>query len=220
MNSVFVTGTDTEVGKTRLSVALVELLQQQGKKIAVMKPVASGCDMTADGLRNDDAMKLRQQADVDVAYDVVNPYAFAPAIAPHIAAKQANIEIDLDVIAQHFELIQSQADAVVVEGAGGWLVPINSTQTMADLAQSLALPVVLVVGIRLGCINHALLTVEAIKQSGLVLSAWVANNVEENPQSAEIIATLEQAISAPLLGEVPYLSAQQNAVDYLNVEKL
>jgi len=220
MNSVFVTGTDTEVGKTRLSVALVELLQQQGKKIAVMKPVASGCDMTVDGLRNDDAMKLRQQADVDVAYDVVNPYAFAPAIAPHIAAKQANIEIDLDVIAQHFELIQSQADAVVVEGAGGWLVPINSTQTMADLAQSLALPVVLVVGIRLGCINHALLTVEAIKQSGLVLSAWVANNVEENPQSAEIIATLEQAISAPLLGEVPYLSAQQNAVDYLNVEKL
>jgi len=219
MNSVFVTGTDTEVGKTRLSVALVELLQQQGKRVAVMKPVASGCELTAEGLRNDDALQLSQQADVALAYELINPYAFAPAIAPHIAAKQANIEIDLDVIIQHFELIQNQADAVVVEGAGGWLVPINKSQTMADLAKRLALPVVLVVGVRLGCINHALLTVEAIKQSGLSLSAWVANNVEENPQSAEIIATLEQSISVPLLGEVPYLSAQQNAADYLSLEK-
>jgi len=220
MNSIFVTGTDTEVGKTRLSVALVEVLQQQGKKVAVMKPIASGCEMTADGLRNDDAMKLRQQADVDLAYDLVNPYAFEPAIAPHIAAKQVSVEIDLELIKQHFELIQNQADAVVVEGAGGWLVPINKSQTMADLAKRLALPVVLVVGVRLGCINHALLTVEAIKQSGLSLSGWIANNVEENPQSAEIITTLEHTISAPLLGEIPYLSAQQNAADYLNVEKL
>jgi len=220
MNSIFVTGTDTEVGKTRLSVALVEVLQQQGKKVAVMKPIASGCEMTADGLRNDDAMKLRQQADVDLAYDLVNPYAFEPAIAPHIAAKQVSVEIDLELIKQHFELIQNQADAVVVEGAGGWLVPINKSQTMADLAKRLALPVVLVVGVRLGCINHALLTVEAIKLSGLSLSGWIANNVEENPQSAEIITTLEHTISAPLLGEIPYLSAQQNAADYLNVEKL
>jgi len=216
MESIFVTGTDTEVGKTRISVALVELLQQQGKRVAVMKPVASGCEITADGLRNDDAVQLRLQADVSLAYELINPYAFEPAIAPHIAAKQAGIKIDLEVIKQNFDLIQSQAECVVVEGAGGWMVPLNEHESMADLAVKMGLPVVLVVDIRLGCINHALLTVEAIKQSGLVLHAWVANQRQENAQADDIVATLKQGITAPLLGCVPVLTAQQSAVGFLD----
>ncbi|MDO7667794.1 MAG: dethiobiotin synthase, partial [Pseudomonadota bacterium] len=155
MNSVFVTGTDTDVGKTRISVAIIELLQRQGKRVAAMKPIASGCELTIDGLRNDDAVQLSQQANVDLPYQLINPYAFEPAIAPHIAAGQVNVTIEVAVIKQNFDLIQQQSDAVVVEGAGGWLVPLNQTETMADLAISLDLPVILVVDIRLGCINHA-----------------------------------------------------------------
>ena len=220
MNSIFVTGTDTEVGKTRISVALVELLQQQGNKVAVMKPVASGCELTNEGLRNDDAVQLSQQTDISIPYEVINPYAFQAAIAPHIAAKQADINIDLEVIKHNFDLIQGQADCIVVEGAGGWLVPLNEHDTMADLAVKLDLPVVLVVDIRLGCINHALLTVEAIKQSGLNLQGWVANQRQDNAQAKEIVSTLEQHISAPLLGIVPVLAAQQSAVSFLDGSKL
>ncbi|MFT7414523.1 MAG: dethiobiotin synthetase [Methylophagaceae bacterium] len=215
MNSVFVTGTDTDVGKTRISVALIELLQRQGKRAVAMKPIASGCDLTMDGLRNDDALQLSQQADVDLSYELINPYAFAPAIAPHIAAEQANIVIELAVIKQNFDLLQQQSDAVVVEGAGGWLVPINLTETMEDLAIHLNLPVILVVDIRLGCINHALLTVKAIEATGLKLEGWVANNLGRNPQSIEIVETLTQRIWAPCLGYVPKLQANESAADYL-----
>lgn len=215
MNSVFVTGTDTDVGKTRISVALIELLQRQGKRVAAMKPIASGCEMTVDGLRNDDALQLRQQADVELPYELMNPYAFAPAIAPHIAAEQVGKVMDLLLIKQHFALIQQQSDAVVVEGAGGWLVPINQTATMADLAIKLNLPVILVVDIRLGCINHALLTAKAIASTGLKLQGWVANNVGRNSQSIEIVETLTQRIWAPCLGYVPILAANESAADYL-----
>lgn len=218
MSSLFVTGTDTEVGKTRISVALIELLQQQGKRLACMKPIASGCEQTAQGLRNDDALALIEQADVELDYDTVNPYAFEPAIAPHIAAQQADVKIDLNLIKQMFNKIESKADAVIVEGAGGWLVPLNERQTMADLAITLALPIVLVVDIRLGCINHALLTVAAIKQSGLALKGWVANQRTENEQAVEIINTLQQAISAPCMGLVPTLDEQRSAVDFLTMD--
>jgi len=215
MNSVFVTGTDTDVGKTRISVALIELLQRQGKRIAVMKPIASGCELTIDGLRNDDALQLTQQADVVLPYELINPYAFAPAIAPHLAAERVDITIELTVIKQNFDRIQQQSDAVVVEGAGGWLVPINQTETMADLAINLNLPVILVVDIRLGCINHALLTVKAIASTGLKLQGWVANNLGQNPESIEIVETLTQRIWAPCLGSVPRLEANESAADYL-----
>ncbi|PCJ29875.1 MAG: dethiobiotin synthase [Gammaproteobacteria bacterium] len=215
MTSVFVSGTDTDVGKTRISVALVELFQQQGLQVAVMKPIASGCEMTGSGLRNDDALKLIEQSNLALDYHVVNPYSFALAIAPHIAAKQVNEDIDLAVIKQCFSQLQQRSDSVVVEGAGGWLVPINDTETMADLAKSLALPVILVVGIKLGCINHALLTVAAIKQSGLVLQGWVANQCEHNDQAEEIISTLDKMIFAPCLGSVPFLSEQQSAAEFL-----
>jgi len=218
MNSLFVTGIDTEVGKTRISVALIALLQQQGHKVAAMKPIASGCELTAEGLRNDDALQLQQQADVNLPYELVNPYAFEPAIAPHIAAKQAGIEIDLDLIKHHFDVIKNQAESVIVEGAGGWLVPINNHATMADVAIQLGLPVVLVIGIRLGCINHALLSVQAIEQSGLPLHGWVANNIESNTESSEIVNTLKHRISAPCLGIVPFLSAGEKATAYLKLE--
>jgi len=216
MTSLFVTGTDTDVGKTFISAALIGLLKKKGLRVAAMKPIASGCNTTEAGLRNDDALQLIQYANVDLPYDIINPYAFQAAIAPHIAAQQNNINIDLNKIKQNFELIQQQSDAVVVEGAGGWLVPINNTQTMADLAKILNLPIILVVGIRLGCINHALLTVEAIKQSGLPLMGWVANNIEINAQSEQIVSMLKLKIAAPLVAEVPFLSTQGMTVDYIN----
>jgi dethiobiotin synthetase len=215
MNSVFVTGTDTDVGKTRISVAIIELLQRQGKRVAAMKPIASGCKLTIDGLRNDDALQLSQQANVKLAYQLINPYAFEPAIAPHIAAEQVGRVIELDLIKLNFDLIQQQSDAVVVEGAGGWLVPLNQTETIAELAISLDLPVILVVDIRLGCINHALLTVKAIESTGLKLQGWIANNFGQNSQSIEIVETLTQRIWAPCLGYVPRLEANESAADYL-----
>ena len=217
MSSVFVTGTDTGVGKTRISVALIELLKQQGLQVAGMKPIASGCEFTAEGLRNEDAVALQQYANVDLPYELINPYAFEPAIAPHIAAQQCGGNIEINHIQQNYAVIEQQVDAVVVEGAGGWLVPLNEQHTLADLAVELGLPVVLVVGIRLGCINHALLTVEAIRQSGLPLHGWVANQLEQNAQADAIIKTLQQRISAPCLGVVPVLNAQQTAADFLTM---
>lgn len=218
MNGVFVTGTDTEVGKTVISVGLIELFKQQGLSVAGMKPIASGCENTDEGLRNDDALALQQHANVDLAYELMNPYAFEPAIAPHIAAQQTATNIDINVLKNSYEQIQAQADTVIVEGAGGWLVPLNQTQTMADLAIALNLPVVLVVGIRLGCINHALLSVKAIQQSGLPLLGWVANHVDQRSESDDIINTLKQNINEPCLGEIPHLTAGQQATEFLYLE--
>jgi len=217
MTSVFVTGTDTEVGKTFISVGLIELFKQQGLKAAGMKPIASGCEQTPEGLRNDDAVALQQHANVELDYELINPYAFEPAIAPHIAAEQTAINIDFNVLKLHYEQIQSQADVVVVEGAGGWLVPLNDKQTLADLAVELNLPVILVVGIRLGCINHALLSVANIQQSGLPLLGWVANDLESSPQAEAMVQTLQQHINVPCLGVVPQLNSDQQAAPFLNL---
>ena len=217
MTSLFVTGTDTGVGKTQISLALISLLKQRGQRVAGMKPIASGCYMTPDGLRNDDAMVLNRQANVQLNYDDINPYAFELPIAPHIAARKIGEEIDESVIHRQFYQIQKKADSVVVEGAGGWIVPINNKLTMADVAIRLGLPVVLVVGIRLGCINHALLTVEAIKCSGLPFYGWVANNIVENTESDAIIESLKGRIPVPCLGVVPVLSATQVAIDHITL---
>jgi len=217
MTSLFVTGTDTEVGKTAVSVALMSLLKQQGLSVAGMKPIASGCESTADGFRNDDALILNRQASVELDYDLVNPYAFEPAIAPHIAADKVSIAIQANVIQRQFYQIQQQVDSVIVEGAGGWLVPIDTTLTMADVAIRLGLPVVLVVGIRLGCINHALLTVQAIVQSGLPFYGWVANQMTDNAESEAIIESLKTRISAPCLGVVPVLAEGCQMTDYISL---
>lgn len=213
----FVTGTDTEVGKTVISVGLIHALQQQGLKVAAMKPVASGCQMTADGLRNDDALALQQAADITVDYQAINPYAFEPAIAPHIAAQQAGVSIDLTKLLQGYQQLKSMSDAVVVEGAGGWLVPLNANQSIADLAVKINLPVVLVVAIKLGCINHALLTVESIRATGLDLAGWVANDFLDDEQHDEIIQSITARINAPCLGVVPRLKKADNAGKYLKL---
>ncbi|VAW82003.1 Dethiobiotin synthetase [hydrothermal vent metagenome] len=208
MRGVFVTAIDTDAGKTVVSTGLVEALRATGKTVAVMKPVASGCEQTAQGLQNDDAQRLMQASALSVPYHLVNPYAFEPAIAPHIAARSADIEIDITVIESAFTQLQEMADTVVVEGVGGWLVPINATQTMADVVQALDLPVVMVVAIRLGCLNHALLTAAAIRHSGLSLVGWVANRLDGDClRVEENIGALEARLSVPLLAD---LSREEN----------
>jgi dethiobiotin synthetase len=201
----FITGTDTGVGKTRITLAVMRALQLQGLRIAGMKPVASGCEMTAEGMRNDDALLLQNYASERSPYDVINPYAFAPPIAPHLAAARCGVTIEFTRIIAGYQQLAAASDGVVVEGAGGWLVPLNDAQTIADLAIALNLPVILVIAIRLGCINHALLTVQAIRASGCVLVGWVANHVTPaDAQSADIISSIHERIAAPLLAEVSY----------------
>lgn len=214
-NHIFVTGTDTEVGKTRISTGLITLLRQQGHSVAGMKPVASGCEWINQQWQNEDALAMIAESNVSLPYSIINPYAFEPAIAPHIAAARVNTEVSVTTIKQQFEQIKTEADAVVVEGAGGWLVPLNESETMADLAVALDLPVVLVVAIKLGCINHALLSIESIQQRGLRIAGWVANHLDEQSESADIINTLKQHISAPCLGVVPKLAEQQSAAEFL-----
>ncbi len=205
MTRLFVTGTDTDVGKTVISAALINLLRQKSQQVVGMKPVASGCILTPEGLRNDDALTLIAQSNVTAPYDWVNPYAFEPAIAPHIAAKQVNMTINLDVIHESFIQLDSLSDNIIVEGAGGWFVPLNEQDTVADLAIQLRLPVILVVGVRLGCINHALLSVDAIARSGLPLAGWVANQVAACTEAEAIIESLKTRIAAPCLGVIPTL---------------
>lgn len=221
MSGLFVTGTDTEVGKTRISCGLVEALIAQGLRVAVMKPVASGCERTADGLRNEDALALQQVANVKLPYEAINPYAFEPPIAPHLAAAACGVRIEFDVIAQRFSAVSAEADCVVVEGAGGWRVPLDDHRDVAALARCLNLPVVLVVGVRLGCINHAVLTAQAIEADGLWLAGWVANCLQ--PQEGlleEQIAALRSRLPGPLLGRVPHLAGGESARNFLDVSAL
>lgn len=209
----FVTGTDTGVGKTVVSLELMRLLQAQGHVVTGMKPVASGCHHETPGLVNTDALQIQAQASFTVPYKLINPYAFEPAIAPHIAAAQAGIEINLNVIEAAFAELGQEADRVVVEGVGGWMVPVNVSQTMADVAVALDLPVVLVVGIRIGCLNRALLTAQAIRTSGIGFAGWVANRLDPACLvQDETVAALQQRLSAPCLGDVPYLSDDVGAV--------
>ena len=205
---LFITGTDTEIGKTVVSSLLVRQLVNSGFKTAAMKPVASGCEKTDKGWFNEDVDSLKREANVELKRELINRYHFEPAIAPHIAAKQENVWISLDDIASDFLQCADQADFVVVEGVGGWQVPLNNQHTVADLAVRLGLPVILVVGIRLGCINHALLTVQAIKSRGVELAGWVANCcTPDTERTQENIASLQNRIVEPMLGIVPYIES-------------
>jgi dethiobiotin synthetase len=200
----FVTATDTGVGKTLVTLGLMQLLQAQGKSVAAMKPVASGCERYATGMRNADALLLQQQASLTLDYGLVNPYAFEPAIAPHIAAQQAGVTIDTDKIINNYNELNKKADCVLVEGVGGWLVPLNDDETLADLARLLGVEIIMVVAIRLGCLNHALLTAASIRAAGCTLVGWVANLLPPLAESAqENISALKSRISAPLLGVLP-----------------
>lgn len=198
--SYFITGTDTGVGKTLVSCALLHAFAAQGRRVAGMKPVAAGCD--ENGL-NEDVKALRAASNVLVSLGQVNPYSFPYPIAPHIAARNAGVRIDLARILTSYRELASQAEVVVVEGAGGFRVPLNDTQDSADLAVQLGLPVILVVGMRLGCLNHALLTARAIADCGLKCAGWVANVLDADMAALrDNVVALEQRIAAPLLGVI------------------
>lgn len=197
----FITGTDTGVGKTTVSCALLRAFAAQGKKVVGMKPVVAG----SENGRWHDVEQLIAASSISAAREHINPYAFDPPVSPHIAAQQAGIEIDLAVIQRAYQALSNQADIVIVEGAGGFLVPLSAQQTGADLARALNLPVILVAGMRLGCLNHALLTAQAIKAAGLTSAGWVANCIDPQMQVLEEnIATLEQRLEGPLLGGVMF----------------
>jgi len=202
--TVFVTGTDTGVGKTVVSCALVRGLRQLRKRVAVVKPVAAGCEQINGRWCNDDALALQFAAGNWQDYGVINPFALPAAIAPHLAAKEARMQLSVRAIAPHIETARGQnANFCVIEGAGGFLVPLNDTETMADLAHALATPVILVVAMRLGCINHALLSAAAIRGKGLRLLGWVANQPEADamPHHDDNVAYLRTHLAAPLLAE-------------------
>lgn len=207
MPAFFVTGTDTEIGKTTIAAGLLHAARSAGLSTAAAKPVASGCEPTAQGLRNGDALALLGQCSLALAYEQVNPLAFAPAIAPHLAAREAGVELSAARLHEAVrEVLALQADFTLVEGAGGWRVPLQGRENLSDLARLLALPVVLVVGVRLGCINHALLSAETILGDGLALAGWVANLVDPaTSRLEENLATLAERLPAPCLGRVPRL---------------
>ena len=205
MKGWFITGTDTGVGKTFVSAGLLRYLNGCGLSAAGMKPIASGCERTPDGLRNDDAMRIVEASTADLPYELVNPYSFEPPIAPHIAAAKAGVVIEMQRILDCFDAISSQVDCIVVEGVGGWEVPVTEDAGMPDLAVALGLPVMLVVGIRLGCINHALLTADAVRSRGLELAGWVANRVDiAVDEEQAIIEAIAKRIGAPLLGNIQH----------------
>ena len=206
MSGFFITGTDTEIGKTFVASLLIKLLAQEGLNVVGMKPIASGAKIIDGSLKNDDALSLIQASNVVVDYNEINPYVFEPAISPHLAAAAAGVEIDLKKIKKNFDHLQNKSDVVIVEGVGGWYAPLTSNCTVADLAEELNLPIILVVGIRLGCLNHALLTAQAIQQSGLSIAGWIANHVEEDFSVAkENISTLKHFLNDfSFLGSIPY----------------
>ena len=215
--SVFVTGTDTGIGKTLVSAALLHALGRHYPRVVGMKPVAAGTELIGGIQANDDVLALRTASTCQVPDALDNPVLLADPLSPHIAAARAGVEISIaHLVACHRQLLE-RADAVVVEGAGGFMVPLSATETGADLAQALGLPVVLVVGLRLGCLNHALLTALAIRARGLTLAGWVANHVDPNMLAqADNITFLQQQLHAPLLASIAY-QAQPDARN-LNLE--
>jgi len=203
----FVTGTDTNVGKTLVAAGLLVAAKNKGLTTAALKPVAAGCEKTDAGLRNADALTLQSVITQKLDYDQINPYALQAAIAPHIAAQQEKRSLSVDRLSGFCRGVLSSADFTLVEGAGGWRVPINARETLADLAKNLQLPVILIVGVRLGCINHALLTFEAIVRDGLPVAGWVANCIDSDMQVLqENIESLRARLPAPCLGVVPFLN--------------
>jgi dethiobiotin synthetase len=202
----FITGTDTDAGKTLVATALLHLAQDSGLSTLGIKPVAAGCARVQGNWINEDARQLMRASSGSPAYATVNPVALREPMAPHIAAEREGRKLQVAELLRHCRPLLDTADFVVLEGAGGWLVPLNATESMADLAIGLGCPVILVAGLRLGCINHTLLTAAAIAASGLPLAGWVANQIDPDMAViAENIATLTARLNAPLLGCIPYL---------------
>lgn len=220
----FVAGTDTEVGKTYATAALLAHAAARGLATAAVKPVASGCDCTHEGLRNTDALLLQEAMTLELPYRQVNPVALEPAIAPHIAAHEAGIQLNVSRLAGVCRgVMAAGADLVLIEGAGGWRTPLGPRAFLSDLPRELNIPVILVVGMQLGCINHALLTAEAIRRDGLQLAGWVANFICEGmARSEENLATLTALLPAPLLGTLPFdeETDYRNAAGHLDLSPL
>ncbi|HUW37875.1 MAG TPA: dethiobiotin synthase [Rhodocyclaceae bacterium] len=215
----FVAGTDTDVGKTLIAAALLIKCRERGWTAAGMKPVAAGCELRDGRPWNMDVETLAAASGLPLDRALINPYLFAAPIAPHIAAAEEGIDIDLDHLADCYARLCEQADAVVVEGAGGFLVPLGEGIDGGDLARRLGLPVLLVVGMRLGCINHALLTQEAIAARGLTLAGWVANRVDPGMERFDDnLAALESRLHAPLLGVIPFLDSPDAAAAARHLE--
>ncbi|MDB4261047.1 dethiobiotin synthase [Porticoccaceae bacterium] len=204
---LFITGTDTDVGKTVVACGFLAAANQQGLRTAAIKPVAAGCEVTEQGMTNSDALQLQAAASHKLSYQQINPVALEPAIAPHIAAAEAGVRMSASRLVGYCRGVSLlPVDMVIIEGAGGWRVPINSRETLADVAQELECAVIVVVGMRLGCLNHALLTMEAIRRDGLQIAGWVANILDtEMPRLQENIDTLKQSINETCLGIVPRL---------------
>ncbi|MCL1091887.1 dethiobiotin synthase [Shewanella profunda] len=236
----FVTGTDTDSGKTLVSSALLTAVNRLGNiahadsAVSILasntmstlgvKPIASGCAQTSEGLRNADALQLMTSSSLKLAYPVINPFTFEPAIAPHIAAAQVGVSLAPEVIIESLDLAAfAQADFCLIEGAGGWRLPLGEGRYLSEVVQRLELPVILVVGMKLGCLNHALLTQEAILADGLKIAGWVANCVDPNMSMLEEnLASLKEMMSSPFLGSVPFLEepTADNAANFLHCELL
>ncbi|MBS98082.1 MAG: dethiobiotin synthase [Oceanospirillaceae bacterium] len=220
----FVTGTDTDAGKTAVTAGMLHQGAASGLRTLGLKPVAAGCEMTPDGLRNSDALRLQESASVKLPYQQVNPVALAEPIAPHIAAQREDRRLSADRLAAFCRGAMMQpADLVLIEGAGGWRVPLSPSESLARLPQLLEVPVILVVGVKLGCISHALLTAEAIHRDGLHLAGWVANVLDPHmPVLEENIDTLRNSLRAPLLGVVPRLEpcTAETVAPYIDLKYL
>lgn len=206
--SVFITGTDTGIGKTRASVALLRALAAAGVRAVGMKPVASGCEWIDGRWSNEDARALIAASAQPPAYDHCNPYALRDAVAPHLAAAAQGVAIELEPLQAAYATLAATADCVVVEGAGGWAVPLGPRLMQADIVRSLRLPVILVVGLRLGCINHALLSARAIRADGCPLLGWIGNAIDPvQPLQSDNVATLHERLETPCLGLIAHGAA-------------
>ena len=207
MTNFFITGTDTGVGKTWFTVALMAALKRRGLNVMGMKPIATGAEKIKDRLVNEDAKLIMQNCSQTVSYDLINPFVFELPSAPHVAAKHEGVVIDLDQIIKNYHLLKSMCDVLVVEGVGGWRVPVINERSLSDLVSKLDLSVILVVGMRLGCINHAILTAEAINADGLNLCGWVSNHLDRvYSDSEETIKTLKKQLDCPHIGDLPHNS--------------
>lgn len=220
MPTYFITGTDTHIGKTTIACALLAKAQQQGFSTLGVKPIASGCNMSNDGLRNSDALLLQAHSTIKVPYQEINPVCLAEPLSPHIAAKRANKRLSINQLVGYTRATLShKPQFAVVEGAGGWRVPISDRELLSALPKELKLPVILVIGMRLGCLNHAILSTEAIAKDGLQLAGWVANCIDPNMAALdENIQTLKGILAAPCLGVVPFQDTiANNIADFIHL---
>ncbi len=205
-SQIFITGTDTDVGKTVISKGILQSAKQQGLKTVGFKPISAGCELTSEGLRNEDALTLQANSSIQLGYELINPVAYKAAIAPHIAAKQQGESINMAGITDTYrQLTALQPELLLIEGAGGWHLPVNDKDYLSDWVKVHNIPVIMVVGIKLGCLNHAVLTANAIVAAGVPLVGWVANcTTAEVANYSDIIATLKQLLPCELLAEVPF----------------